>query len=397
MNNRPKKWLVGILAVVGLGLAAVSLLELHVMTPRVLQYCALPNSGDQKDAPALAKVKERISESLGDAATGLAFSMVKGSEKLSFKGREADCTVYAIGEGWPEVYPRYLTWGRNLNSAELKEVGRVCVMDEKLAFQLFSDPLPENPRIDFLGYSYRLVGTVRHAGSLLGGDGVGDQQPYDMYISLPTALKDGFDATVEMLSAIPAADTGVEPQFLQAAKTYWKAGNSLINLPKEAMRVTILPRMVLLAFGIYGLGLLLEHINRFMARLRARYREATKHNYLKTLWPRLLGLIVVHIISYTAVVALAGVLAVFSAQPVYIFTEWVPENFVAWSSISKVFWNLTREAGGLVRVGSRELRFIAFWGGALRWATVLLLIASAIAGSRWIGRKKEGEAHDRFV
>ena len=79
----------------------------------------------------------------------------------------------------------------------------------------------------------------------------------------------------------------------------------------------------------------------------------------------LIGISLIHAVGYGALAALCGALAVFTVQPVYIFTEWVPENFVAWSSISKVFWNLTQTAAGLVRVGSRELRVIAFWGGAL--------------------------------
>ena len=380
MKRRPKNWLILVMAVAGLGLAAFSLIELS-LTPRVLQYCAQPD-GSEKDGPAYAKIIEKVGESLADASKGMAFSMVKSQEKLTRRGQSAECTVYAIGENWLEVYPRFLKWGRRINETELKDGGRVCMMDERLAFTLFGDPLPENPRIDILGHSYRLVGTVRHAGSLLGGNGVGDQLPYDLYLPMTTALKDGFSPTVEMLTLVPAAETGIEPQFLQAAKSYWTAWGALLNLPKEAMRATILPRMAMLIYGIYMLAILFGRMAVFGAKLRGRYREALRHNYMRRLWPRLIGVVLIHILGYALLLALAAGLAVFTAQPVYIFTEWVPENFVAWSSISKVFWNLTRAAGELVRVGSREKRVIAFWGGALRWATVLLLIASALRHPR---------------
>lgn len=387
MNKRPKNWLMMILAVAGLGLAALSLIELY-HTPALLQYCALPG-GEKRTIVQLNKSCEKISESLSEASKGIALSWVDSSIRLTRKGRNVDCTAYAIGEGWLELYPRFLQWGRNINQTELKNGGRVCMMDANLAFQLFGDPLPENPRFDFLGHSYRLVGTVRHAGSLLGGQGVGDELPCDLYFPLSSAIRDGFTATVEMLTLAPAAETGVEPQFLQAAKNYWREGNALINLPKEAMRATILPRMALLIYGIYVLGLLFRRMNWFSARLRAGYREALRHSYARRLWPRLVGIALLHALGYGALLALCGALAVFTVQPVYIFTEWVPEKFVAWSSISKVFWNLTQTAAGLVRVGSRELRIVAFWGGALRWATVLLLTASALRSRRGLNLQKE--------
>ena len=387
MKKKPKIGLILILTVAGVALTLLGMLELH-FTPNALQYCALPST-EKKTAVQLSKARDKVAESLSEASNGIAFSMVNSSIKLSLKGRSADCTVYAIGEGWLDIYPRYLEWGRRLSESELANGGRVCMMDASLAFQIFGAPLPENPRIDFLGHSYRVVGTVRHAGSLLGGQGVGDQLPYDMYVPLPAAIQDNFLCTVEMLSIIPAAETGVEPQFLQAAKNYWREADAMINLPKEAMRATVLPRIVLMVYGIYALGLLLTRMNRFTARLRARYREATQHNYLKKLWPRLIGLILVHIAGYAVLMGLAAGLAVFSSQPIYIFTEWVPEKFVAWSSISKVFWNLTQTAAGLVRVGSRELRVIAFWGGVLRWATIMLLTASAMRHTRLSNDRKE--------
>ena len=387
MNKRPKNWLMVILAVAGVGLALLSLIELD-HTPDLLQYCALPG-GEKKTIVQLNKICERISENLGEASEGIAFSWVSSANKLTRQGRTADCTLYAIGDGWLDICPRFLQWGRRINEAELQNGGRVCMMDAGLAFQLFGDPLPENPRIDLLGHSYRLVGTVRHAGSLLGGRGVGDEAPYDLYLPLSAALRDGFAATVEMLTLAPAADTGVEPQFLQAAKNYWREGDSLINLSKEAMRTTILPRIAMLFNGIYVLGLLFRRMNWLAAWLRDGYREALRHSYARRLWPRLIGISLIHAVGYGALAALCGALAVFTVQPVYIFTEWVPENFVAWSSISKVFWNLTQTAAGLVRVGSRELRVIAFWGGALRWATVLLLTASALRSRRGLNLQKE--------
>ena len=71
-----------------------------------------------------------------------------------------------------------------------------------------------------------------------------------------------------------------------------------------------------------------------------------------------------------AVNALLYALAAFSIQPLYTFTEWVPENVVEWSSLKAVFWNLAGDSARLVRVGTRELRIVEFWGKILRWGTL---------------------------
>ena len=41
-----------------------------------------------------------------------------------------------------------------------------------------------------------------------------------------------------------------------------------------------------------------------------------------------------------------------------------------------------RLAARLVRVGSRELRVVEFWGGVLRWGTILVLLGAALRGKR---------------
>ena len=381
MKKKTKRALMVLLAVPGLLMLLAGLIELY-HTPNALQYCALP-ADKPLDAAAYAKKREQMAEALEDASHGVAFSAVADSLKVSVLDRSADATVYAIGEGFFEIYPRFIQWGRRINETELKDGGRVVMLDERLAFQLFGDPLPEDMKLKLYEHDYRVVGTVRHAGSLLGGDGVGDQKPYDLYIPLVTALKDEFQPTVEMVSVKPASDTGVEPQFLSAARSAWRSDGQGINLPKESMRATILPRIVFLFYGAYLIALLFQYANRFFRHLRGRFNEAMTHKYFRSLWPRYVGIVLLHILGYAALVALIALLVVFSAQPITVFTEWVPENIVSWTSITKVFRNLTRDAAGLVRLGSRELRIIAFWGGVMRWGTLLLLVASAATRTRF--------------
>ena len=152
------------------------------------------------------------------------------------------------------------------------------------------------------------------------------------------------------------------------------------------MRRTILPRVLLLIVGLYALVGLFKRMTALCAGWATRFKAALSQSYIGALILRLVGLIALGLLGYGALIALTWLLMDFSARPLYVFTEWVPDNIVAWSSLTKVFWNLVEASAGLVRVGSRELRVVAFWGGALRWGMVLLLLGAALLPKR---RKEE--------
>ena len=113
-----------------------------------------------------------------------------------------------------------------------------------------------------------------------------------------------------------------------------------------------------------------------------RFREALREKYIAPLIPRLVGILLLSVLGYGALIGLTWLLMDFSVQPLYVFTEWVPENIVSWSSLTKVFWNLTGSAAGLARMGTRELRVIEFWGGLARWGSALVLTGAALRGFR---------------
>jgi len=251
------------------------------------------------------------------------------------------------------------------------------MLDEDLVVKLFGSTLPEEATVKLNDVSYRVVGTLRHGGSVFGGRGVGDAVSYDIYIPLKAAVSNGIALETLTLSAKPKSGAGWANTFLAGAKQ-WTADGYLIDLDKEVMRRTMLPRLLLLIVGLYALfGLFIRVTDRVMGWFEG-YREALKSHYFRELIPRLLGTVALTLACYGALIGLAWLLLSFSVQPVYTFTEWVPENFVEWSSITKVFWNLVSASAGLVRVATRELRIVEFWGALLRWGVILILLGAAL-------------------
>ena len=64
---------------------------------------------------------------------------------------------------------------------------------------------------------------------------------------------------------------GARTLFQTAAREGWQSGGSLYSLGKEAMRRTMLPRMLLLAFGLSALAALLRRMNGWASRGAAAF------------------------------------------------------------------------------------------------------------------------------
>ena len=382
MLNR-KRGLPWLLLCLGMILALWSTVML-LLTRNVLQYSVIaPGEGAASDEiPKLAESARKLGDSMKDSLACTSLGGFAEMVNLSAGDNVCQASLIAMGEGWNEIYPQFVIEGRRAAENELASGVPVIVLDNDLAFRLFGAEMPEDAWVTLNGFEWRVIGTVRHAGSLLGGRGVGDIQPYDCYIPLAAAAKRGVALDTLCLSAVPINSVG--RAFEETVRRDWRDGGDMTDLKKEAMRRTVLPRIVLLIAGLYILAALFRTMGAACGRWIADFRQSLRSSYLKQLLPKLAWVILKSVLGFGALIALTCLLLVFSVQPLYTFTEWVPENFVAWSSIAKVFWNLTADAGRLVRIGTRELRVVAFWGGMLRWGTVLLLL-----GQGMMPRKRE--------
>ena len=371
-----KKWRKGPLLLVILG-CALSLAALAVLAPMkdMLQYAIVAPNGED-EVLRLVKAKDAADDALIDCTEVTAIGGAAQSASVSAGGKNGAAAVYAVGEGWFEIYPVFLVQGRRITETELAHGDRVALLDEALAFSLFGAELPENAEVSIGGREYTVVGTIRHSRS------VGESEEHCAYI--PLLADPGRKMDVLMVSAKPVPNSGARTMFESTMRGEWADGGSFYSLEKEVMRRTMLLRLALLVFGMAGIFALLRRMNRAATRGIEGYRRALSQVYFPQTIPRLLGLIGGCLIGYAALLAMVWLLAAYSIQPLYVFTEWVPENIVEWSSLKDVFWNLTGSAAKLVKVGTREMRRIEFWGAMLRWGTI-----SAMWGLLLMRRKKK--------
>lgn len=361
MNKKKKGVAAWALLVVGAVMMLISLGNL-LAARELLQYAVVPRGEMDAAVSQLLTVKREVADTLADCTSALAVGGVTEKASVSAGSVNQTCAVYAVGEGWFEADPVFLAAGRRLTETELKLGDKVAMVDEQLAFQLFGSELPEDAKATIDGVEYAVVGAYRHRRS------VGEAARYSAYVPLLSANQNARDEL--LFIAVPVANTGARTMFESTMRANWEQDGSFISIGKEALRQRMIVRMLLLVFGLSVIFRLMRRMNGAAARSWTRFQERLRWNYFKTAAPSLMAFLGICLIGYGALLALLYALAAFSIQPLYTFTEWVPENVVEWSSLKAVFWSLAGDSAKLVRVGTRELRIVEFWGRILRWGTL---------------------------
>lgn len=361
MNKKKKGVAAWALLVVGAVMMLISLGNL-LAARELLQYAVVPRGEMDAAVSQLLTVKREVADTLADCTSALAVGGVTEKASVSAGSVNQTCAVYAVGEGWFEADPVFLTAGRRLTETELKLGDKVAMVDEQLAFQLFGSELPEDAKATIDGVEYAVVGAYRHRRS------VGEAARYSAYVPLLSANQNARDEL--LFIAVPVANTGARTMFESTMRANWEQDGCFISIGKEALRQRMIVRMLLLVFGLSVIFRLMRRMNGAAARSWTRFQERLRWNYFRTAAPSLMAFLGICLIGYGALLALLYALAAFSIQPLYTFTEWVPENVVEWSSLKAVFWSLAGDSAKLVRVGTRELRIVEFWGKILRWGTL---------------------------
>ena len=93
------------------------------------------------------------------------------------------------------------------------------------------------------------------------------------------------------------------------------------------------------------------------------------------------------LLGYAALAGAAFALAKFSIDPLYVFTEWVPEVLVELSSIAKRFWSLNDANAAAVRYVSRSCCVLETGRALLRWGLLALLLGAWMNGLPFFSRR----------
>ena len=370
--------LIGIAAQLAAALMLLSVnpvLEYVIPAPDVRQI----EASEEENRPArtetgleeLIKSRAEVEAQLGEAVSALSVSGLKGGTGISADGQTANAALRAVDLRWLETSPRQLADGRWMDSGELKRGARVAVLDEDLAFALFGSEGPDGKEISIADAKYAVIGTVRHR------RGVGEADAYAAYIPLAAAADAGMQVDIVTMHALSAVSSGLDQSFTEAMRSAWGAGE-LHNLRKERMGALLIARLLVFAFGMAILFRLLRRFRKRIDRWRAQIAELRSRSYARRWFGPALLRIFGGLLGSALLLIGAYALLSFVIEPVYTYTEWVPESLVSISALRAVFWDRTANAARLMSLRTPESIRIAFWGTIARTGAVSLLLGLAL-------------------
>ena len=352
--------------------ASDSLLEYAICAPDVQTVSTTDGSSHAETGlEPLIEARDDVFEQLGDGLAALACGGIKGGASVSGGGSTVGAALQAVDLCWLETCPRRILDGRWMDASELKSGAQVTVLDADLAFDLFGSESALERTVRIADKDYRVIGTVRHRRS------VGERDECSAYIPLSAVMAQGIQLDILTMYALPLAQTGMDQSFTAAMRDAWGDG-SFYSLRREAMGGMLLSRLLLCALGMALLWRLTNPLRGLARRFRGEIAEMQRHGYLRSyLLPSIARILALMLCAAAWLAAVYGVLCV-AIEPVYTFTEWIPESLVEISALKTVFWSRAEDAAQLVKVLTPEVARSAFWSGAARTGAVLALLGLAL-------------------
>lgn len=350
-----------------------------------LQYI-LPAPAATKEGGELAGLYKAGQEQLESMADSLTASTIgaraQGMSVSAGESRSVQTALYAVGAGYFDVVHETLTAGRLISETDVRKADRVIVLDERAALALFTGDDPLGKEVTLEGVQYEVAGVIRGVRRL------GETDEHVSYIPITAASDQALGMqTVELLAR--GSNSIGSAILMEDTLSAWKPGGSFYSLGKLAMGAAMPLRWLALIVGGMILLSLLARLNAHTWGRICRYADQLRTRYARDMLPAMAGSALLCLLGYALLLGAAFALASFSIQPLYVFTEWVPEVVVELSSLTSRFWALNNQNAAAVRCVSRGLCQIELGQGLLRWGLMAALLGVAVHGIPWLNREIE--------
>lgn len=319
--------------------------------------------------------------SVADSFRAFSFAARAQGMSLSAGGGESmESTVYAVGAGYFDVMHETLMSGRFISETDVRRAHDVIVIDEQSALALFPGVEPIGQTLSLGGAAFEVVGVMR------GGRRVGEMDEHVAYVPITAADENALP--VGTMQAVALGTDAIGSAILmEDTLSAWKPGGSFYSLEKLKLGAVMPLRWAVLIVGVSVLLALLRRMNAFAMGCLGRIVEKLRLRYAREMALEIVGRALLCAAGYAALIGAASALAVFSIEPLYVFTEWVPEVVVELSSLTSRFWSLNDVNAAAVRYVSREVCVLELGQGLIRWGFAVALIGAAMRGSRWLRSK----------
>ena len=279
--------------------------------------------------------------------------------------QNASATVYAVSEGFFDIFHETLAEGRLLNRVDLESGTVRALVNGKGAQTLFTGGSALGRNVSAEGQTLEIVGILD------GGFVPGETDDILLYIPITAANKATFHfQTLEIKTRL----TGREEKAAAAAVLKNQlAGGTLQDTGKLRLAALMPLWLMACAAGFFLLRFLFGLIRKLALRQRDRLREELRDQYASRVAPKaaLRGLLL--LLLFAGWLFAAWLLLSLIVTPLYTFTDWIPDSPADPASVIACAKNLLTASSSSVVCKNRASAALDVSAALIRAGSLILL------------------------
>lgn len=332
---------------------------------KLLEYAA-PYSDHMGNNNPLLSALDDLKEQLPDARLSASIFSTNGWVQTS-AGEFTTCAITGVAPGWFDLYHHSLLCGRYFGEAEIIAGEHVAIISTDLAYTLWGDIHAIGNEILLNETSFRVIGITDNPKTR------GLPQQSMLYIPLQTAFHMQVQPDIQILSGL----NGRENQFENAAKRYFPDG-TFYNHERERMTAGMPVRYLCVAILLFLLRRTLRMINGFSKTSIHKWQDRYTHVYSSGMIGPSVMLGIQCLVTYGLWVLVAYATLQLAIAPVYVFSEWIPEDLSSLSNYIDTFVRAADDWYALRITLTDSVLQIRRCGTFISMGSILFLIAMAL-------------------
>ena len=280
--------------------------------------------------------------------------------------QNSTATLYAVSEGFFDLFHETLSEGRLLNRVDLENDTIRALINRKGAESLFAGG-------NVLGKSITAEGqTIEIVGILEGGFVPGEADEILVYIPITAANKGSFHFRTLEIKTLPSRNE--EKAQIAASLKNWQPGGTIQDTVRSRLAALMPLWLIACAAGFFLLRILFSRLTGLVLRQRDRIKEALQEQYASRValkaFPRCLLLLLMFACWLFAVWMLLSLIV----MPLYTFTDWIPSSPADPASVIACVKNLLTASASSAVYKNRAAASLEASACLIRAGSLILLV-----------------------
>lgn len=331
---------------------------------------ALPAGNLSETYPQAISTVKRLAEVIARST----ISARKQGVLLQGVRNEINLTLYAVDADYLSVCHETLQAGRFIGEGDIKSKRSVIVIDETIAYRLYTGGEAIGKTLNIDGTDWTIIGIIDNSLRY------GEADAGVAYVPITAANTLSMD-TLEI--RLTGSNGNGWSTIVETNLRQWRMDGTAHNLTQEKYAAMIPMHWAVTIFSLLLTLWISQRAFRFGTMTFRIYKEKLRTHYIRELVLWLTGKVLLLLLLALSVACLTMLTLYLGTSPALVFTDWIPENPVSIASYTQRFWSIHQNNAQAIHCFTREKSMVMLAAWLIRWGTMAMLGGSLIRKMKW--------------